>query len=209
MKVITANPVIEMKMSRIKQVCDDFSSFDSTNSSQVKAFQDWLDIKHPNWLNGKKLNKGSGYGTFGPSTQAAAKLYATEFDAGASDLLNIFNSMGSSSGSNAPSVVPPNATITDPMGNTKSGHFWDKAKGIFIKAKDAGVIDAIKNRINQKTNGSSSTSSSSYPDTGSGGYDTSISSEPTKSNKTKIILMVAGGVVILGAIIYFVMRKNK
>ena len=47
--------------------------------SDVKAFQDWMDIKHPNWVKGKNLNKGSGYGTYGPSTQAAWGLWKAEF----------------------------------------------------------------------------------------------------------------------------------
>jgi hypothetical protein len=47
--------------------------------SDVKAFQDWMDIYHPNWVKGKNLNKGSGYGTYGPSTQAAWGLWKDEF----------------------------------------------------------------------------------------------------------------------------------
>jgi|688.fasta_scaffold79591_4 hypothetical protein len=47
--------------------------------SDVKAFQDWMDIEHPNWVKGKNLNKGSGYGTYGPSTQAAWALWKTDF----------------------------------------------------------------------------------------------------------------------------------
>jgi hypothetical protein len=48
----------------------------------VKAFQDWMDINHPNWVNGKNLNKGSGYGNFGPSTKAAWAKYAMAFRQG-------------------------------------------------------------------------------------------------------------------------------
>ena len=47
--------------------------------SDVKAFQDWMDIEHPNWVKGKNLNKGSGYGTYGPSTQAAWALWKDAF----------------------------------------------------------------------------------------------------------------------------------
>lgn len=48
-------------------------------SEQTKAFQDWLDLKYPTWLKGKTLAKGSGYGTFGPSTKVAYATYGEEW----------------------------------------------------------------------------------------------------------------------------------
>lgn len=45
----------------------------------VKAFQDWLDVNHPDWFKGSKLNNGRGYGIFGPNTTKAWRLYKTEF----------------------------------------------------------------------------------------------------------------------------------
>jgi len=51
----------------------------ASGPSDVKAFQDWMDKNHPNWVKGKNLNKGSGYGSYGPSTQAAWNTYKTEF----------------------------------------------------------------------------------------------------------------------------------
>jgi hypothetical protein len=50
--------------------------------SDVRAFQDWMDKNHPNWVKGKNLNKGSGYGTYGPSTQAAWNTYKAEYQKG-------------------------------------------------------------------------------------------------------------------------------
>lgn len=49
------------------------------SSSEVKAFQDWMDKNHPNWVNGKNLNKGTGYGVYGPSTKSAWNSYGTEY----------------------------------------------------------------------------------------------------------------------------------
>ena len=46
---------------------------------EIKAFQDWLDNKYPTWANGKKLNKGPGYGNYGPLTKAAYTKYGTEY----------------------------------------------------------------------------------------------------------------------------------
>jgi hypothetical protein len=56
---------------------------------KTKAFQDWMDINHPNWVectdskctNGKNLNKGKSYGTFGPSTTKVWNLYGNDFNA--------------------------------------------------------------------------------------------------------------------------------
>ena len=46
----------------------------------VKDFQDWMDINHPNWVKGNKnLNKGGGYGKFGPSTSNAWVKYKNEY----------------------------------------------------------------------------------------------------------------------------------
>ena len=46
----------------------------------VKKFQDWMDAKHPNWLNnGTSLNKGGGYGNFGSQTSAAWSKYSAEY----------------------------------------------------------------------------------------------------------------------------------
>ena len=45
----------------------------------VKKFQDWMDINHPNWVKGKNLNKGGGYGKFGPSTSNAWAKYKNEY----------------------------------------------------------------------------------------------------------------------------------
>jgi len=51
----------------------------SNMPTDVKAFQDWMDKNHPNWVNGKNLNKGSGYGNFGPATQNAWATWKNEF----------------------------------------------------------------------------------------------------------------------------------
>lgn len=45
----------------------------------VKLFQDWLDKYYPNWIKGGKLNKGRGYGTFGPFTKAAWTKYKSQY----------------------------------------------------------------------------------------------------------------------------------
>lgn len=49
-------------------------------TDDVKKFQDWMDVKHPNWLDNKtSLNKAFGYGNFGLQTSKAWGKYATEY----------------------------------------------------------------------------------------------------------------------------------
>lgn len=50
---------------------------------KVKAFQDWMDIKGP-WIKGadnkwRKLNKGAGYGNYGPATKVVWARFGAEY----------------------------------------------------------------------------------------------------------------------------------
>ena len=58
---------IQMEMYKVEYV------------NKVKAFQDWLDISHPKWVNGKNLNKGDGYGNLGPKTKKQWSLYSWDY----------------------------------------------------------------------------------------------------------------------------------
>jgi hypothetical protein len=52
------------------------------NSEGIKVFQNWLDLYKAPWatgFNGGILNRGSGYGNFGPRTQKAWNLYGKEY----------------------------------------------------------------------------------------------------------------------------------
>ena len=53
-----------------------------TELTDVKSFQDWLDKNKPGWAAGYKdgiVNKGKGYGTYGPRTKKAWETYKDEF----------------------------------------------------------------------------------------------------------------------------------
>ena len=54
---------------------------DVKDKETIKAFQDWLDLYHPeDWTNsGKPLNKSKGYGNLGDQTQDAWYTYGKEF----------------------------------------------------------------------------------------------------------------------------------
>jgi hypothetical protein len=51
------------------------------SSAEVMAFQDWLDITYPTWLNGGALNKNAsgGYGNYGSKTSAAYQSYKQQY----------------------------------------------------------------------------------------------------------------------------------
>ena len=51
-----------------------------TDFATISKFQDWMDINHPNWVNGKNLNKGKGYGLYiGENTERAWINYGKEY----------------------------------------------------------------------------------------------------------------------------------
>jgi len=94
---------------------------------KIKSFQDWMDSTYPNWVgctdskctNGKNLNKGKGYGTFGPSTTKAW-----------SKLGNIFNAEYNQQSDG---------------GNIQQPATEDKAKEIFDKFNDSVFFRSMNN----------------------------------------------------------------
>jgi hypothetical protein len=95
---------------------------------KIKAFQDWMDSTYPNWVgctdskctNGKNLNKGKFYGTFGPSTTKAWNLYGNDFNAQ-------YNQQ------------------SDGGGNVQQPETVDKAKEIFDKFNDSVFFRSVNN----------------------------------------------------------------
>jgi hypothetical protein len=72
---LTGNPLADFAANPreyMKATITPDTYFKDTNN--VKTFQDWMDTNNPNWLStGKSLDKGTGYGNYGPNTQKAAK----------------------------------------------------------------------------------------------------------------------------------------
>jgi hypothetical protein len=95
---------------------------------KIKAFQDWMDSTHPNWVgctdskctNGKNLNKGKGYGTFGPSTTKAWSEWGNDFNAQ-------YNPQSGGGG------------------NVQQPETVDKAKEIFDKFNDSVFFRSVNN----------------------------------------------------------------
>lgn len=192
MKVITKYPVYINK----ERISHDslYSALDGKSpKAEVQAFQDWLDVKHPGWVLGKNLNKGKGYGTFGPSTSSAWEKYSAEYTA----------FLAPASTTTTTSSTPKTGEPSDAQKEEakKKGLTWDKAKGAWTKAKDAGVFDTIKDLFGKKDTSSSQAPVADVP--------SAPASEDKKMSKTTKYILIGAGVLTLGAIIYFATRKKS
>lgn len=201
MKVITGNPVIIDK-TRVSSK-DMWCSLDGSSSkTEIKAFQDWMDAKHPNWVNGKNLNKGSGYGTFGPSTSKAWGSFGSEYSA---SLTTAVGSALASAGSNLSTTNPK-------TGETKKGMFWDKAKGVWVKAQESGLLNQLGGLLGGligKKQGTGDT-----PTTWTGETPAPSTTPPAEGDKkpmstTTKVLIGVGVVAVLGVIIYMATKKSS
>jgi hypothetical protein len=81
-KVTTSTPtkVTTPKTNTVKKITPIPSELE--NIEGVKVFQNWLDLYKAGWATGFTggiLNKGAGYGNFGPRTQKAWNLYGKEY----------------------------------------------------------------------------------------------------------------------------------
>ena len=209
MKVITAYPVIingKLAANQFAANTMNFSSFDASGKPETKAeiqsFQNWLDVKYPTWLNGGKLNKGSGYGTFGPATTKAWNSYGTEFTKSRMALSGTLGqTFAPSTTSSQPATIP--ATDTSPAKQEKMkklGYAWDKAKGLYVKVKETGLLDNFLSKLGlgSKQSGETIDTSTPYVDT----------TQPTGMSKNVKIALIAGGAIALIAIIVVATKKK-
>lgn len=108
----------------------------SSLPNDVKKFQDWMDSKHPGWLNdGSSLNKSTskGYGTGGSQTKKAYVKYGKEYE----------------------TVINPTLTLKDLNAFLKAGQ---NAIGKTVYSKYAGadvfdgvVADSVFNKLAKTT----------------------------------------------------------
>lgn len=225
MKVITENPVVinNKKVNRPSMYLsanggddEDFYDIDGKNKSQVKAFQDWMDATHPNWVNGKNLNKGPGYGTYGPSTTKAYANYGAEYDALKSNTSTQTQTTQTQSSNTqqagstqSTQSSDPNLSATDPKGQKKKGHFWNKAKGAWEAAKQGGgIFDTLKNKISDTVDSLKGGGSQSSVNTTPSSSNSPSSQKTGMSTGAKVAIGV-GVAAILGFIIYKVVKSKK
>ena len=200
MEVITENPIIYIGKDDTYDA-EIFLALDGkSKKSDVQEFQDWMDTNYPTWLNGKKLNKGEGYGFFRKNTKKAYETYGEQWER--SRMV-----VGIKKKENVPPPLPNVIPAVNPSPKTieeakKKGFNWDKARGVFVKAQELGIIDALLNKIGitPKT--------PDMPQVGTEGefIPTGETSKPM-STTTKVLIGV-GALAIIGSIIYF-SKKSK
>jgi len=96
-----------------------------------------------------------------------------------------------------PNTNPTPAQVNDPA---NKGKVWDKAKGIFVKAKELGLLDGLLNRIGLggATGGDTGITTQEPPPQEDGG-----------GNTTKILLIAGGALVLITVIILATKSKGK
>jgi hypothetical protein len=225
MKVLTKYPVY---INRKKvSGADLYMNFDSngkpTNSSETKIFQDWLDAKYPTWVNGSKLNKGSGYGKypFGPATAKAWAAYGTQFVTEAKATIgagqNVIAPVVTTSEPTQQQVV----TTSEPTQQqkdeaAKKGIQWDKLKGWVNVATQAGqqsgVFDAILNKFGLGT--TSTTPVTTTPEGGGtavlpGGGSVTVTTPEEEAKKKRRKMLIIGGVAVVVIVAAVLLLRKK
>ena len=179
-----------------------YSYIDKNNTTEVKAFQDWLDKKGLKWVkatdenltNGTALNKGSGYGNYGASTQKAYDKYGADWEdykKKALGVMGAFLNIPSPSASvptTAPAVSgqPTPAQVEE---QKKKGLFWDNAKKTWVSAKELGLVDYVLDIFGVAPKEPTPT--------------------PKKLSKTAKTILYVGGAVVIGLIIYAIAKPKK
>ncbi len=177
---------------------DYFHSLDAS-PSDIKAFQDWMDIKHPYWVlsNGKyvNLNKGAGYGNFGANTKNAWNIFGKEY-------ISTLNKP-------ATTFAPVNSGATSPaIPSTTNTVKTDKPKKDFSKLKDkiksAGdLLGGILGKSNSGTPPVSNNPNDIYS-----GYNENPNEDKKGLSIGAKIGIGAGILIVFGTITYFATRKK-
>lgn len=183
MNVLTINPIIVN--GKRESYNDLYIPLDGSSSrTEIQMFQDWLDMEFPTWLNGGKLNKGAGYGTFGKNTSKAWASYGAKYTKE--------NPTLSKGGSRTtPDTLP--ASTTPLTKEEKRRQFLEKAKAGLKDAKESGLLDKIGGFFGLGQQPSET--------------PTVDSSAPKEESKTNLPLII-GGVVVLGVLIYFIAKRK-
>jgi hypothetical protein len=213
MKVLTKYPVY-VNRKKISNA-DFYMNFDATGKPVTKAetqmFQDWLDMKYPTWLNGGKLNKGSGYGTFGPSTTKAWGTYGTTF---VTEMKALAGSVLGAVSGTTPTTSEPTQQQKDEA--AKKGIQWDKLKGWVNAAAQAGqqsgVFDALLNKFGLGT--TPTTPVTTTPEGGGtavlpGGGSVTVTTPEEEAKKKRRKMLIIGGVAVVVIVAAVLLLRKK
>jgi hypothetical protein len=174
---------------------DIYSYIDKKNTVDVKAFQTYANGK------GAKLVVD---GIWGAKTQAQYDKYGAEWEATKNP---VTTAVAPSIVANAP-VVPQGATptATQVADAKKKGLFWDKVKGAWVYAKEGGILDWVGGLLGIKP----PSAFQPTPPTATTTTTTTTNDDANKgmSKTTKTLLMV-GGALVLGFVIFEIAKKKK
>lgn len=200
MKIITSYPVI-YRNNVINRGGSEFSNITATsNKDSIKSYQTWYNKQSP-----KTPLKVDGQ--WGPKTSAAwdekGQVYEKQMFGAAQD---VQNTVAGLFGGMPAAPLPENITVSSPTGEQKKGMFWDKLKGAFVVAKEAGVVDAGENIAKDAITLKGKTGTKNTPPAG---QPNAI--PPTKPglSKTAKILIGVGIFLVVAGIVYKVTRSKK
>jgi len=198
MKITTAYPVIINKKRENYQ--DFYLNIDGENSAQVKQFHIFANSKGANL----KVD-----GKYGAKSKKAYKTYGADFEKFWTALGGVASSGGNITGkpafeSGTSSSTPSEKEIKE---KKAKGYYWDKAKGVWGKAKESGLIDKLGELLGLNMGGGGGGGQSSEADLVS---TNAPAEDPTakKGMSTGVKIAIGVGiVVVVGAIIYFATKK--
>ncbi len=217
MRIVTSYPV-KVINGKVRKL-DYMSSIDGKNKDQVKAFQKWVvetkgqnidfysskqkrTIKYPESMDGILLGKTKDlYNKFGAEWEKS--VISAPTGTTTTTTTTTETKPETVVVTNAPTVPTGSApTPTQVEEQKKKGVFWDKAKGVWVKAKDSGMLDKLANYFGLNTGVAPETNP--VVDTNTPPID----DKPKMSKGLKIGLIV-GGVVLLGVIVFVATRPKS
>lgn len=183
MNILTTNPIVVN--GKCVSSKDLYIPLDGSSSrTEIQMFQDWLDMEYPTWLNGGKLNKGSGYGNFGANTSKAWSTYGAQYTKE-----NPAITKGGST--KTPDTLPTSKTPLTK--EEKRRALLEKAKAGFKDAQESGLLDKALGLfgLGQKPE-----------------ERPSVGSRPPKEEPKTNLPLIIGGIVVLGVLVYFIAKRK-
>jgi hypothetical protein len=192
MNVVTENPIIYIGANDTYEA-DIFLPLDGKSSSaEIKAFQ--------SWANGKYKTNLTVDGKLGRNTKSAFNKYGSEWNR-----VKIIQGIDPKKNLAPPTVIPAvNPSPTQIEEAKKKGFNWDKARGVFIKAQELGIVDALLGKL-----GITPRTPNELPEVGA---DTGLlpPDAPSQGMSTTTKVLIGVGIVgVLGLILYSAKSKSK
>ena len=159
-----------------------YSNLDAKSmQGEIKAFQEWMVKKHPNFNSDGDIVIVSG--VFDDGTKKAFVTYGAEY----------------ASGVNIPTGTTPSEK--QKANAAKKGVFWDKAKGWIKKGQDSGLFAVAKNILGVNP----ATGEINYPPVTPMPNNT----PPAKQDNPKTIVTVIAIAAVVGTAIWYFSNSNK